>query len=71
MYKTQCEMILDHLSAKGTITQRQALREYGVARLASRVYDLKRHGHKIARDFIPVKNRRGEEVKIACYRLEV
>ena len=54
----------------GTITQLEALRDLGCFRLASRINDLKNKGYKIRREMITVKNRYGEDVQIARYRLE-
>lgn len=39
---TQCEMILKHMEECGTITSWEAMQEYGIMRLASRITDLKR-----------------------------
>lgn len=44
---TQCERILNHLTAGETITPLIALHEYGVMRLASRINDLKNEGYNI------------------------
>lgn len=42
MKTTQCERILRHLRDYGSITQKEAYAEYGIARLASRINDLKK-----------------------------
>ena len=39
---TQSERILRHLTDYGSITQGEALQEYGIMRLASRVNDLRK-----------------------------
>ena len=41
---TQNERILRHLNEQGSITQLEAMKEYGIMRLASRISDLKRKG---------------------------
>ena len=66
--KSQCLTILEHLS-KASITQAEALSRYGVARLASRVNDLKNDGHKIESVLVDVVNRHGQRTKVARYSL--
>lgn len=41
---TQCDLILMHMKKYGSITHMEAEREYGIARLASRINDLRRQG---------------------------
>lgn len=65
---TQNEKIMRHLDVYGTITPLDAMREYGIMRLASRISDLKREGAKISRRMITDKNRFGEPVRYAEYR---
>jgi hypothetical protein len=43
---TQCRLILKHLRSGKTLSQKQALKLYGVHRLASRMFDLKELGLK-------------------------
>lgn len=40
----QCETILRHLRDYGSITSLEAMQEYGIMRLASRISDLKKIG---------------------------
>ena len=58
------------MSEFGSITQLEALRDLGCFRLASRINELKNKGYSIRREMITVKNRYGEDVKIARYRFE-
>ena len=44
---SQKEAILDWLKSGRTITQREALAQFGCWRLASRISDLRREGHPI------------------------
>ena len=67
---TQCEMILQHLEQYGSITAIEAMNEYGIARLASRISDLKKDGVRIQRKMVTAKNRFGESVSFAEYSLE-
>lgn len=39
---TQCERILQYIEENGSITQLDALREFGCMRLASRMCDIKK-----------------------------
>lgn len=43
----QCTLLLNHLKAGGTLTQRSALMDFGVMALPRRIKDLKERGHKI------------------------
>ena len=69
MKQTQCERILRHLRDYGTITHFEASSEYGIARLASRINDLKRQGYHISAERGTGKNRYGETTSFAVYRL--
>ena len=66
---TQCDKILRHLKDYGSINPLEALGQYGIMRLASRITDLKRRGHLISKETKKSKNRYGETVRYAEYRL--
>ena len=66
---TQADRIMRHLREYGSITQLEAMQEYGVYRLASRISDLRKAGIKIKRDMVKGKNRYGEATCFAEYRL--
>lgn len=66
---TQNEKIKRHLELFGTITPLDALHEYGIMRLASRVSDLKKSGMNIERRMVKNTNRFGEPVCYAEYRI--
>ena len=66
---TQCERILQHMKDFGTITSWEAMQEYGIMRLASRINDLRNMGVDIKREMITQKNRYGESVSFARYSL--
>lgn len=66
----QTEQILRHLADYGSITSLEAMNEYGIMRLASRISDLKSSGYPIIKDTETSKNRYGESVSYARYRLE-
>lgn len=67
---TQCERILRHLQSGQSITSAEAMSEYGVYRLASRINDLKKQGIPIRKRQGKSKNRYGESVTFAEYYLE-
>jgi hypothetical protein len=69
MKRTQCERILDYISENGSITQLDALREFGCMRLASRISDLKRQGVPVKRTMETAKNRYGEPISYARYSI--
>ena len=54
----------------GSINPLQAMGDLGVMRLAARVGDLRKEGYQISRQMVAGKNRYGEAVSFAEYRLE-
>ena len=48
----------------------EAVQEYGIMRLASRISELREAGFAIAKQTIKGKNRYGAHVSYAAYRLE-
>lgn len=69
MKTTQCQRILDYMEQFGSITWLDAARDLGVARLASRINDLKRMGYHIKSRTVSSKNRFGEDTYYKEYRL--
>ena len=67
---TQCDKVLDYLQKFGSITQLDALREFGCMRLASRISDLRDRGYAIGRRIKTGKNRYGDPIYFAEYYLE-
>lgn len=68
---TQGERILRHLEDYGSITSAEAMADYGIMRLASRVNDLRREGHPIVTEVVEGRNRYGEKTRWARYRMGV
>lgn len=66
---TQCEMIQRHLEDYGSITSLEAMQEYGIMRLASRISDLKKLGVPIKKETVSGENRYGERTSYARYYL--
>lgn len=65
----QYDRVLEHLQTKGTLQPMSAWRELGVYRLAARINDLRKLGHKINTKKVEVVNRWGEASHIAEYSL--
>jgi hypothetical protein len=64
---TQSERILRHLKDHKTITSLEAMKEYGIMRLASRISDLRREGHDIGSRTVTGKNRYRENTHFSEY----
>jgi EAL domain-containing protein (putative c-di-GMP-specific phosphodiesterase class I) len=60
--------IIDYMTENGSITTLEAF-GIGVARLASRVFDLRTKGIPIKREMVDVLNRKGEKCRVARYWL--
>ena len=69
MKVTQCQRILDYMDQFGSISTLEAFRDLGVARLASRIHDLKNMGYHIKSETKSSKNRFGEITHFKAYRL--
>lgn len=63
------ELILMHMKKYGSITHKEAEAEYGCARLASRINELRRMGYAIESEMITGKSRHGVKTHYARYRL--
>lgn len=66
---TQCERILKYIRDFGSISTWQAMMDLGVARLASRIFDLKEQGYVFTKKRVTTKNRYGENTYYYEYRL--
>lgn len=58
---TQCERVVRHMKDYGSISTKEAMDEYGIMRLGSRISDLRNMGHNIQRTWKEGKNRYGEK----------
>lgn len=65
---TQCERILKYMNDYGSISTMQAFADLGIARLASRIHDLRRMGIEIESETRTAKNRYGEITHFSVYR---
>jgi len=66
---TQEKRILRHMKDFGTITSREAMFDYGIMRLASRISDLRRKGYSINSKMVTAKNRYNEDTYFSEYSL--
>lgn len=64
----QNERVMERLR-KGPLTQLQAYDELGITRLGARVYELRNAGNFITSEMVTVRNRHGEECRVAEYQL--
>lgn len=71
MKTSQCERILRHLNVYGTITSHEAMEEYGIYRLASRISDLKKQGYPIKSTLKKGSNKFGEPTTYSEYSLVI
>lgn len=71
MSMTQKERILRHLQDVGSITNAEAMYEYGIGHLASRISEMRQNGVPIKSETESSTNRYGEKISYSRYRLEV
>lgn len=64
---TQRDKIRKYLDEHGSITPLDAMREFGIMRLASRISEMVKSGEKITKTTVRDKNRYGETVHYAKY----
>lgn len=66
---TQAQRVLEYIEKFGSITQHEAMIDLGIARLASRIWDLREDGYNITGEMVTVKNRLGEDCRIKRYSM--
>lgn len=66
---TQAQRVLEYIEKFGSITQHEAMIDLGIARLASRIWDLREDGYNITGEMVTVKNRLGENCRIKRYSM--
>ena len=66
---TQCDRVLRHMKDFGSITSLEAMTEYGIMRLVSRINDLRAQGYAIVSERATGKNRYEEPTSYSVYRL--
>lgn len=65
---TQCIRIVRFVEKHGSINPLQALKSLGIMRLASRISDLEKLGHKFDHHMVTSKNQFGEKVRFMEYK---
>lgn len=65
----QTQLIMNYMREHGSISNREAVIDLGVDRLASRIHELRQMGIEIETDTDCRKNRYGETTHFARYRL--
>lgn len=70
MKLTQYDRVLDHLLKNKKLSQKQAINLYGAYRLSAIIYNLRKDGYNISTNFKSGKNRFGDTVSWAEYKLE-
>ena len=65
----QTNRILEYMRRNKGITALEAYREFGCLRLSARIFDLRKEGHLIATEHVPVQNRYGETVYVTRYKV--
>lgn len=68
--KNQRQIVMEHLQKYGTLTPLEALYEYGIMRLASRVCELRKMGAKIEDETIYYTNKLGQQKHYSKYFLK-
>ena len=63
----QTERILCHLRSFCAVTSPEAIQDYGILRLASRISELKKEGLPIQREMVSGQNRCGKATGFARY----
>lgn len=69
MNQNQCKRILKYIEQFGSISDREAVFDLGIGRLASRIYELRKEGYNIISEREKGKNRFGETIYYARYKL--
>ena len=66
---SQNAMILDYMERNGSITQAEAINQFGCYRLGARIFDLRAVGFDIVRRMEEGTNRFGSRIRYARYFL--
>lgn len=66
--KPQCDQLLRSLK-RGPMTTGEIRSKLGISMPATRIFELKEEGHNIVTELTFVRNRYGDHVRVARYRL--
>ena len=67
---SQEQKVLGYMLEHGSITPLEAIREFGILRLAPRISNLERRGYKIKHQPVIVNTRDGDTTRVMSYGLE-
>jgi hypothetical protein len=67
---TQLELVLRALRKGDRLTPLDALNRFGCQRLAGRIWELRKAGHRIIEKMVKVRNRLGDRCYVAEYFLD-
>lgn len=67
MRRSQRAMLREHFERRRSITAQQALKLYGIARLAARIHEMREGGERIKRQMVAVVTRDGKIAHVAKY----
>lgn len=67
--ESQCDRVLEYIDTFGSISTLEAFRDLGVARLASRIWDIRKKGYTVECDWVCQVNRYGEPVRFKRYTI--
>lgn len=67
---TQHARIAEYMTRWGWITPLDAWQQLGISKLATRISEMKRDGWGIYSEYVTVRTRFGEEIKVKRYRLD-
>lgn len=71
MKKTnQCELVLEYLREKGSITTFESYNQLFITRLASRISDLRKKGFEFDEEWVTKKNWCGRTISFKKYKLK-
>lgn len=67
--QNQCRLIAEYLQQGNALTSALAMRKFGIMRLASRVYDLRKKGIEVKKEMEVSRNRYGKTIRFAKYSI--
>lgn len=68
--KSQRQVLLEYLMTHDSITSMQAFEMFGITRISSVIFDLRKAGHNILTEEIDGENRYGTKVTYGKYSLD-
>lgn len=66
---TQKQRILDYLQAGKVLNRLNSWSELGILEAPARISELRASGHRIVTEMVEVRNRFGEKVKVAHWKI--